>query len=576
MIGGWTNHLWQSTLFALAAGLLTTVFRKNRAKVRYWLWLTASFKFLIPLSLLISLGSRLEWAPAAKKIATQAVAVTMTQITQPFPDTWLLASPTPGAIDWAPVAILSVWACGFVAIAVIRLRGWLRIRAAVDSSTLLKLPIGIEVRSSPGLLEPGVVGLWRPILLLPAGIVERLTPCQLEAVLAHELCHIRRRDNLSAAIHMVVEALFWFHPLVWWIGARLMEERERACDEGVLQLGGEPRVYAEAILNVCKYYLESPLVCVSGITGADLKKRIAAIMTQHIAQNLSFTKKLLLSVGGIAVVVAPIVMGLVNVPASRAQSSAGRPQFEVASVKPSNSADRRPLFRFGDPGQFTAANVTVKMLIRQAYGIKLFQISGGPGWMDSDLFDIAAKPGGSADIDQVMPMLQSLLAERFQLVIRRDTREMAVYALVVAKNGPKFKESKESDPNIIDLGGRDNTAGAPRRPQVTKIRRGLLVAQEAPMAGFAVQLSDFLGRIVLDKTGLMGKYDLKLEWQPDENQVAMFQAMGVPEGFGAPAPDPMGPSVFAALQEQLGLKLESEKGPVELFVIERVERPSAN
>jgi uncharacterized protein (TIGR03435 family) len=247
----------------------------------------------------------------------------------------------------------------------------------------------------------------------------------------------------------------------------------------------------------------------------------------------------------------------------------------VASVKPSNSEDRRPLFR-STPGQYTAANVTVKMLIRAAYGIKLFQISGGPGWMDSDLFDIAAKTDPSVDMNQTRLMLQSLLAKRFQLVIRRDTREMPVYALAVAKNGPKFKESNESDPNIIDLGGRDNTAGAPRRPQVTKIRRGLLVAQEAPMAGFAVQLSDFLGRIVLDKTGLMGKYDLKLEWQPDENQVAMFQAMGVPEGFGAPAPDPMGPSVFAALQEQLGLKLESEKGPVELFVIERVERPSAN
>jgi beta-lactamase regulating signal transducer with metallopeptidase domain len=273
--------------------------------------------------------------------------------------------PTPGAIDWVPIAIFGVWACGFVAIALIRLRGWLRIRAAVHSSALLKLPIGIEVRSSPGLLEPGVVGLWRPILLLPAGIVERLTTRQLEAVLAHELCHVRRRDNFSAAIHMIVEALFWFHPLVWWIGARLMEERERACDEDVLQLGGEAQVYAEAILNVCKYYLESPLVCVSGITGADLKKRIAAIMTRHIPQKLSFNKKLLLAVAGIAVVVAPLVMGLLNAPLSRAQTTAGRPQFEVASVKPSNSEDRRPLVRV-TPGQFTAANVTVRMLIRSS------------------------------------------------------------------------------------------------------------------------------------------------------------------------------------------------------------------
>ena len=575
MIGEWTNHLWQSTLFAVAVWLLTAAFRKNRAKVRYWLWLTASLKFLIPLSLLMDLGSRLERASAVKKIATQAVSFTMVQITQPFPDTWSFARTTPHAIHWAPLAMLAVWACGFAAIALIRIRGWLRIRAAVRSSAPLKLSIGIEVRSSPGLLEPGVVGLLRPILLLPAGIVERLTPRQMEAVLAHELCHVRRRDNLSAAMHMIVEALFWFHPLVWWIGARLMDERERACDEEVFERGGEPQVYAEAILNVCKYYLESPLVCVSGITGADLKKRIAAIMAQHIAQNLSFTKKLLLALGAIAMVAAPIAIGLVNAPASRAQSTGSHPHFEVASIKPSNSADRRPLFRL-TPGQYTASNVTMKMLIRSAYDIQLFQITGGPGWVDSDLFDIAAKPQASAEHEQVMLMLQSLLADRFQLVIRRDTREMPVYAMIAAKNGPKFKESNESDPNIIDLGGGGNPAGGASRPGVTKIRRGLLVSQEATMAGLAAHLSSILGRTVIDKTGLAGKYDLKVEWQPDENQVAMFQAMRVPEGFGAPAADPMGPSLFAALQEQLGLKLEPEKGPVEMFVVERVGKPSAN
>ena len=84
------------------------------------------------------------------------------------------------------------------------------------------------------------MGLFRPILLLPADITERLQPRELQAILAHELCHVRRRDNLTSAIHMIVEAVFWFYPLVWWIGARLVEERERACDEAVLSLGNEP------------------------------------------------------------------------------------------------------------------------------------------------------------------------------------------------------------------------------------------------------------------------------------------------------------------------------------------------
>jgi uncharacterized protein (TIGR03435 family) len=245
------------------------------------------------------------------------------------------------------------------------------------------------------------------------------------------------------------------------------------------------------------------------------------------------------------------------------------PSFEVASVKPSHGADRRPMFQLQPGGRLNVANFTVKQLIRTAYRVKMFQVSGGPGWTDSDFFDIAAKPDGSANFDQVMLMLQSLLADRFHLAIRRETREMPVYAMVVAKGGPKFKEVSESDPPLIDTGGRG-------RPSVTKIRRGLLVAQETTLGSVAFQLSDFLARTVVDKTGLTGKYDLKLEWQPDENQAANFQSMGVPEGFGAPAPDPMGPSLFAALQEQLGLRLEPQKGPVEMLVIERVERPAGN
>ena len=268
-----------------------------------------------------------------------------------------------------------------------------------------------------------------------------------------------------------------------------------------------------------------------------------------------------------------LVLGLLLAAVAYTQTP---PRFEVASIRPSNSADRRPLFDVQPGGRFVARNVSVKRLIEWAYGIEHFQISGGPGWIGSDLFDIAAKPESSADADKLMPMLQALLAERFQLVIRRESREMPVYALVVAKNGPKFKDASESDPNIVDLSKRPDLAGRGGRARFTMIRRGRLTAQGGNMTLLALQLSSFLGRTVVDKTGLTGTYDLKLEWQPDENQVAMFQAMGVPEGFGAPAADPSGPSLFAALEEQLGLRLDSQKGPVETFVIEKIERPSEN
>ena len=120
---------------------------------------------------------------------------------------------------------------------------------------------------------------------------ERLTPEQLRAILIHEATHVRRRDNLTGFLHMLVAAVFWFHPLVWWIGARLVDERERACDEEVLREGSEPEVYAEGILNICKLYVESPLVCVSGLTGANLKKRIEAIMTNQRAESLTLARR---------------------------------------------------------------------------------------------------------------------------------------------------------------------------------------------------------------------------------------------------------------------------------------------
>ena len=162
--------------------------------------------------------------------------------------------------------------------------------------------------------------MFRPILLLPAGIAERLEPPQFEAVLAHEVCHVRRRDNMTSAIHMIVEAVFWFHPLVWWIGARLVEERERACDEAVLRLGSKPQDYVEGILRICKSYVESPLSCVSGVTGSDLKKRIQAILMERVGCELTFAKRVALAVAAMAAITVPLAIGIVGAPRIQAQS----------------------------------------------------------------------------------------------------------------------------------------------------------------------------------------------------------------------------------------------------------------
>ena len=230
-----SSHLVQSTLFAGAAALLTLAVRANRAQVRFWLWLSASLKFLIPFALLSMAGSHLgTWAPRSSVEGIRAAAPTfLAAESSPFSgDTLGRAAPSVGAPAFDPTklypVIVAVWLSGVVCVALIRLRGWRRIRLLIRTSVSADIAAPIQTRASPGIMEPGVVGWIRPLLLLPQGIAERLTPSEMNAILAHELCHVRRRDNLLALIHMIVEAIFWFHPLVWWISARLIEERECA------------------------------------------------------------------------------------------------------------------------------------------------------------------------------------------------------------------------------------------------------------------------------------------------------------------------------------------------------------
>jgi beta-lactamase regulating signal transducer with metallopeptidase domain len=186
MIGEFANHLWQSTVFAGAAALLALACRKNEARVRYWLWLAASLKFLVPIALLVALGSRLEWAPVAQQIAPAALSSAVVQLSQPFVDLApasdrSVSSMRSGA-ELFTTALCALWVSGVVAIALIRLRMWRRVRAVARASTprhVPGIPAEIEVRSAPGLMEPGVVGVCPSILLIPAGIEDHLTPRQV-------------------------------------------------------------------------------------------------------------------------------------------------------------------------------------------------------------------------------------------------------------------------------------------------------------------------------------------------------------------------------------------------------------
>jgi bla regulator protein BlaR1 len=605
------NHLWQSTLFAIAAGLLTLVLRRNRARTRYWLWLAASVKFLIPFSLLVGMGSNLPW-PRGYAGLKPGSYFAMEGFSQPFTQAAIsmISRRTPAPVSPAiphllPAFLAAVWLGGFLVVLFAWYARWRRICVALREAVAMRggrevealrrlerlvgMPKQIELRMSRASLEPGIFGIARSVLVWPERISEHLEDAHLNAILAHELWHVRRRDNLVAAIHMLVEAIFWFHPLVWWLGARLVEERERACDEEVLASGSERRVYAESILKTCEFCVESPLACLSGVTGADLKQRILRIMTERYGRKLGFSKKLMLSVVGLLAVGTPVVIGALNAAQGHAESqtpdTSHSYEYEVASIKPNNSGTNMVRLMFAPDG-LTATNGTLQMFINAAYRIDDNQISGGPSWLKSDHYDIEAKmDSATADAlhklseDQArlerQRMLQALLADRFKLTIHRETRELPMYALVIAKNGPKLQEAKPGDTYPNGIKGPDGRVGG---GMIFMTGRGSVTGQGIPISDLVRFLSRQLGRKVEDKSGLTGKYDLTLQWTPDESQGAMFKGPSPePQGIASPSPpDASGPSIFTALEEKLGLKLESQKGPVEILVIDHAEKPSEN
>lgn len=340
MIAALLDHLWQSTLFAGAVALLVPLLRTNRAAIRYGLWFTASVKFLLPFSLLANLGAALP-APA-HPVVPALIAIRPAAV----PFAHVAPSLAPHHLSWG-IALACLWALGLALLLAVWLTRWLRLRGAMQGAAEMALALPVPVKAVASWLEPGLVGIVRPVILLPRGIGERLSAPELDAILAHELCHLRRRDNLTAAIHMLVEALFWFHPLTWWIGRRLVEERELACDESVLAAGNLPRAYAEGILKVCRFYIQSPLACASGVSGADLQLRIRAIMAGHAAADLESGKGLLLALAALTAIALPLAGGMmtsapITVLARKVAHTLATPQALPALLAPARAFTQAP------------------------------------------------------------------------------------------------------------------------------------------------------------------------------------------------------------------------------------------
>lgn len=607
------NHLWQSTLFAAAVALLTLAFRRNRAHVRYWLWLAASVKFLVPFGALLWIGSQIEIVPIER--SGQEIIGVLDTAAEPFTQPPLMRVdlrgrpvPAPSPAPLATIAERSftiVWPAGAIAVLLMWAVRWRRVATSVQGATeITDGPVlhalrrlegdasRIRLVTSAQAIEPGVFGIVSPVLMWPDGIAERLSPAQIDAILAHEVAHVRRRDNLAAILHMAVEALFWFHPLVWWIGARLVDERERACDEDVVGRGTEPDVYAEGILKTCQFYVESSLVCVAGVTGSDLKRRVEQIMKNDSQAALSALKRVVLYAAMITAVAIPVGIGIITSPRLAAQIVAPSPDsatFEVASVKPNTTPGR--MANTLAPGRVNMVGIPVRRLIMQAYEIHDSQIVGGPDWLNSDGYDIIATTKGSPSPDDRRVMMKTLLRDRFKLTFHSEKRDLPIYALVVQRAdgrlGPGLKRipDDECSPPGTRRGGPPAAPppfdpNAPAACGQMTFGPGRLRAHGVPVDLLARSLANLpavtsFNRPVTNLTKLEGMYDFDFRWADEFGR-------GGPPSVAGPAAAPSAttpgdePALFTALQEQLGLKLNPQRATLDVLVIDSIERPSEN
>src|SRR5579862_5890278 len=308
------------------------------------------------------------------------------------------------------------------------------------------------------------------------------------------------------------------------------------------------------------------------------------------------------TVGGLILAV-PLVMSALDKPVRAQAGAAKAPAFEVASVKPNRSTDGRIGIMMQPGGRFTATGITVGFLIGNAYELQAGrgggpgaanpQIINAPAWINTERYDIVAKAEADVPPNQFPALLKSLLVDRFKLAVHNESREFQVYALVLARSdgklGPGLRPVSAECAEMIasrgrgarpggpgDRGGPGGAAGrgpiappAPGQPMPCGMMRfgpGNLAGGGTEMAQIANSLTPWANRIVVDKTGLTGAYELDLKWTPEQ------MPQGTPPP-GAPPIDPNGPSIFTAVQEQLGLKFESTKAPVDVVVIDHIEQP---
>ena len=559
------NSLWQAAIVAaliwLALKLTARIKTPFNAATRYVIWWAA-----LAVVLVLPAGPRLmEWWHTRPQLASANIArpasspaSTVSPLVEP---PVMVTLRQDRAATW-PLWIGALWASVFlvrlsqIGRSYLYLRGVKR-RARISTQPLPVIRRPAQLLVSDEIVSPMAVGFLRPAIILPESLSHEITRQQLDHVLLHETAHIARGDDWTNLAARLLGAALALHPVAVWMLRQIDRERETACDDWVVAKTGAARPYAASLARI--FELRSARragaqgeALASGIFGGGsrlgerielLLKRGCVVLPRASRMRVAFA----------ALVLTVFVIGGSFAPRWIAFAQA-RPAFEVASVKPNR--DRKTLYSY-DPIGIDYANAALAFLISEAYQVPVTRISS-PNSRTKDLllgvYDVTANAGRPVPKEQLMLMLQTLLADRFKLVLHRESKVQAVYKLVVGANGPKFQESVSE--------------GAGRRGGMGFSEDGL-VFRRVLMSQFSIILTGHLDRQVLDRTEMNGIYDFTLKLDSQEG----------PPAFG-PKTEASGDwsdsSIFSDIQKQLGLQLVSDRAPVDYLVVDHLEKPSEN
>lgn len=551
------NTIWQAVAVPVLVWLALRFMPRVNAATRHAIWwATLAVVLVLPVvpQLTRTIGMMRTHPKPAVVTAASAPKATAPAVTiEP-----LIVPIASGRTARWPLAVLAVWAAIFLWRIFQILRSYFYLRGIKRRSAISPVPLpAIHRRAtlliSPDIVSPMAVGFLRPAVVLPESLLAELSEPERDHILLHESAHLARNDDWANLAMRILGGVLALHPVAVWILRRIEREREMACDDWVVARIGSARPYAASLARMVELrQARRGQILASGILGSG--SRIGDRIAVLLRRGRTFSPRASMT----GVVTGTVVLGGLMLTGSLAprwiafaQDQSAR-AFDVATVKPVQPDDPRTSIEI--QGDRLIASATLKALIGFAWDVQDRDIAAGPGWIGSIVYHVEGKSESLLQpnaLPQIRQMMQSLLADRFRLATHRQTRDEPVYALLPARGGTKLKPSAENLPPRLGNG------------------RGRISGTAANTEILARMLSGRLGRPVVDETGLTGNYDFALMWTPAPGEMGD----GPDDG---PAADPGGPSIFSALQEQLGLRLESGRGPVEGLVVDHVEKPDAN